>query len=721
MFNNLRKQLARVIYTARNSMSLPDQFLRYGSQKTMMPDWSNVLMSDQDHYSGYSYAAIRNRANTVARIASAHLRTEVPDSKETSKTTDTHPYIPLVRESTLFSENMFWTEISTYLDLEGVYYLMVIRNPNVDANPTGKKEPGAPLQFKLLNPYDIKRVINTQTMEVTGYIEIRNGFQREIAPEMIIEMRDLNPFNRNVPFAMTDAAKESSFTLKSAGDYTRHVLRNNVDAPGIITTDVIMPEPEFKNFVARMKDHTKGEPVFGNGASAVKWTPMNIDLSKAALSDINEVNRDPLFAITGVSKTLMGIEQSGTTRETSNVQKDLFLENQIVPRVNLILDSLNLDYKTRYASEYKTKPLSLGIDNPIESDHDTEQKKVNIKQTNYDLFKEMTDDGYEEKIAAEYADGVISLEEVGPPTKEPKLPPMPVVPVTTPKVIPPVQPKGKKKQYVQLNEVAKGVIQDQESMLQNSIVNAEGNLAASAISHISKIVKNAADDSFSQDDLIPQKDQKETVNELILVLTAFYGIIASIQGKETIADRIEQYGGSGKFLLDKISKDGIKKTAEAVASSHVDTVSADLYKTAREAALKGKSQQEIISELKTKYSHDVTENRARTVARTETNRAFTMAQYDADRQFIAQNELGARAFKQYETRSANPCPFCESIVGQGLIPFDDPFVKKGDSVTAKVDGEEVTFNVNFESVYAGNLHPNCSCDYRLVIIPEKQN
>jgi hypothetical protein len=40
---------------------------------------------------------------------------------------------------------------------------------------------------------------------------------------------------------------------------------------------------------------------------------MSIDLDKSALKEINEVNRDQLFSVGGVSKTIMGIEQSGTT------------------------------------------------------------------------------------------------------------------------------------------------------------------------------------------------------------------------------------------------------------------------------------------------------------------------------------------------------------------------------------------------------------------------
>lgn len=719
MFEKIRKQISRLIYSDRNSMSLPQQFMRYGNNKTMYPDWSQVMMSDPDHYTGYSYAAITKRSRAVARVASQFLTTELPEDKTKAEQEFVHPYLPLIRDSRLFSENQFWQTISTYLDLEGVFYLMVLRNSSQD-----QKIFGSPLKFELLNPYQIKRQLKQDTLEVGGYIETKRGFQRELPVSMIIEMRELNPFDSDTPYAMTDASRESSFTLKSSGDYTRHVLKNNVNAPGIISTDVVLDDEKFKNFVARMKGHTKGDPVFGNGAGAIKWTPMTTDLSKSALKDITEVNRETLFAVTGMSKTMMGIEQSGTTRETSGTQKDLFAENETIPRINLILDALNLDYKNRYPAEYNRNKSTLGLFNPIESDQEVEGKKVENKTKNYELYKMLVDDGYDTDLASKFANGEIDLEDLGEPTNEPKQDPK----IQAALLAAEARGKGAKGENthehgrVQLNELSQSVIQDQESMLQNSIVNIEGQLAVAAINRVPKHVKNSLmqNQIDSETDLITKAEKKDAVNEMILVLTAFYGIVTLLQGKETIKDRIEKYGGVARYVLDRISKDGIKKTALAVAESHVDTVSADLFKIAREAALQGKSQYEIISELKTKYAHDITENRARTVARTETNRAFTMAQYDADRQFIDQNDLQHRAFKQYHTRSSNPCAFCLSLEKQGLIPFDEPFVKKGGQVTAKVDGKDVSFDVNFEAVFAGNLHPNCSCDYELVIQKEKK-
>ena len=69
-------------------------------------------MSDSDIYNRYGYSAIRNRANIVANTAIQNVRT---DSK---KAEYVHPYLELLTNSLDFSEYDFWSQISTYLDLE---------------------------------------------------------------------------------------------------------------------------------------------------------------------------------------------------------------------------------------------------------------------------------------------------------------------------------------------------------------------------------------------------------------------------------------------------------------------------------------------------------------------------------------------------------------------------------------------------------------------------
>src|SRR5688572_33484957 len=123
MFNKLRAQLASFIAPQQNSMTLGSDFMRYGNRSKMMSaDWSDVIIDDRSLYSGYFYAAIRNRASAAATLAKDNVSTEAKNADLV------HPYLNLIKESLLFSETDFWTFTSTYMDLEGTMLLMAVRN-----------------------------------------------------------------------------------------------------------------------------------------------------------------------------------------------------------------------------------------------------------------------------------------------------------------------------------------------------------------------------------------------------------------------------------------------------------------------------------------------------------------------------------------------------------------------------------------------------------------
>lgn len=669
-------------------MSLPNEFLKFGN-KVMRPDWTDVQMSDRDLYTGYSYAAIRKRANMVARLAIENVRTQ------SEKQGFIHPYLELIKNSRTFSEYDFWYKISTFLDLEGVFYLMAVRN--FDGSKYGKVN-----QFKLLSPYRVRRVVKEENGQIVigGYIESRGGFIREIPPEMIIEMRELNPFDENEPMAMTDAAKESQFTMKTAGDYTRHTLKHNINAPGILTTDVQLQDTDFQNFVSRVKNNVKGEPIFGNGKGAIDWNSMNIDLSKSALKDVNETNRETQFAVYGVSKTIMGIEQSGTTRETAKVQKDLFIENEGIPRLQMIVNPLAQDYKNNYPVEFKSSGnAEIVVDNPNATDHDAEVKDTEAKQKKADLYDGLISKGYDPKKVAEYVEGNITIDQLGTPKKAP------------------AEKANAQDEHIhthalsekkKLDEELSGVIGQQEGSLQNAIVNIDAHIVADAINRIQK------NDSYDESDIITKSSKKEYINELEAVLVGFYGIVMMLNGGKSMRNRTGEFAMPGVFTLDAVAKKYINKISEKVAESHVQTVLDDILVTARDKALTGATQTEIISAIRKKYDATISETRAKAIARTETNRAFTRSQYESDRQFIKQNKLEKRAYKRWRTRSDNACAFCQSLAKGPLIPFSKAFADLGDDL--EVDGKKLP--INFEALEAGNAHTNCSCIYELVILAE---
>lgn len=387
-----------------------NNFLRYGDKTNRLnPTWSGVTVAPEDSYRGYPYAAVQRKGNRVASIAKRNLYVDVTPEllQEYQKLgkDPIHPYLKLIQESTSFSTKKFWKTISIYLDLAGRYYLGVVRQPTNYGVSYVKK-------FVLLNPFEIRRVID-RNGQVAGYVEYKaDGRKRNWQPHQIITFIEESPFDTSQPWSMVDAAKPAIYTLNQSGDHTRQSLNGNLNAPGIITTDVILDDIDFENFKARIMAGTKGEPIFANGAGAVQWQDMQIDLNKAALLDINEINRDEFIAVAGASKTNLGIEQSGTTRETARVQDDNYIRDSIEPRVEDITDVLNLDYRTNYPKEFERTGYTIELRSALSKDYDSEMKATELRSSQATLAQDLVEKGYTLESAISYATGKSDLEDL---------------------------------------------------------------------------------------------------------------------------------------------------------------------------------------------------------------------------------------------------------------------------------------------------------------------
>lgn len=734
------KSIQNFFAPQRNSVgdNLGRDFFKYGNKRPLVQDWSRVVMTDQDLYTGYSYAAINNRANKLAQLATENLKTKQKGEVLT------HPYLQIIDSSKTFSDYRFWYDISTFLDLEGVYYLFALRT--VQGERVGRVQ-----EFKLLNPYNVRRIRNKDTGEVGGYVESRDGMVREIPPQMIIDIRNLNPFSQDDPYAMTDAAKEFQYTLKQAGDYTRHSLKNNMAAPGILSTDMLLDDEQFKNFVARVTNQEKGLPLFGNGAGAITWDAMQIDLDKASLDKINEINRSTLFAVSGVGKTMMSIEESGTTRETAKVQKDLFIEAHIMPQLQLIIDSLNQDYKMYYEADYNKNGYQLYIDNPLGTDREAELKDIEIREKSFDMYNSLVNKGYKPELASKYANGEITLDELGQPTEEPKTI-TPLEPTQKPddtKEDETQEDEQKNSQKVdrvinEYDEETTGLIAIQQSSLQNEVTRIEALVAGKVIDNLTN-QKNAFDNST---DIISKKDEQEYQKELETALSTFYLALLPIFASLILSKRLKEFNLMATYKTTPAIKRELNKLSKLVSQSHIDTIineilgvvkdtyneavqtqlskieatgrkvtDADLV-LARKKALQGEGQAKIVSEVRQKYA-DISKGRAKTIARTEASRAFNQSQLQADLQFTKQNGLEGKVYKKWVTRNDNPCSFCRDMANQPPIPLTQNFLELGDSVEVVDESGDKPkvrkMSIDFEAIDAGLLHPNCHCTYRLIV------
>lgn len=767
--NNITNTFRNIISSftknsAERGLSDPYEFFRNGPRR-MPATWSMAEISDKDFYTGYGFAVVNKRANRSVVLGKRYLFTDAKESviAEANEKGEriVHPYLDLIRDSIDFSERDFWYSISTYLDLEGVYYLMAVRA----VSPSGRV--GHIQKFSMLNPYNVRAVTNPKG-EIGGYIEQRNGLQREIPKEMIIPIRLFNPFDPDKPYSLADAARDAQFTMKQANDFAREAIDGNLNSPGILSSSIELPEDQFDNFVERVKYHGRGEPLFGNGSGALSWIDMQTDLDKAALDKINSISRDALLAVSGLSKTGVGVEESGTGREVSRTQKDDFTENAVMPQVENIIDALNLDYRKCYVDEYKKTKYNIALDNPLETDRDAERADVEIRREQFALMQEALNAGYSYEVASKYARGVLNITDLGMPKEE--TPEEPEAPAETPEESEdpeepeetPEEPKEQSStaykgypipvlQYLAGYEVESSteegsVIHSTHELDINSPVRISeiketenkliaeidgstyielGKVSASAdkpavLAKLNKRYKNQlvaiknklseaeilqeaverAEDNLFDEYLKDNPDASRHIQELSLAFTVYYTALFPTYAAERARQTAKELDRPVRRveLTDRV-RQSIQNFSFREAESHINTILMDL----ENAKASGKPLEQAFEEIKSRRAPAIAENAAA--------RVLSFSRYEADLQVLAHEGLLDKAYKELHSLTGEPCEFCKALIAKGPIPFVDNFVDKG--TTISVDGKSMDFD--YEDISAGNVHPNCNCAYRLVI------
>jgi len=299
-----------------------------------------------------------------------------------------------------------------------------------------------------------------------------------------------------------------------------------------------------------------------------------------------------------------------------------------------------------------------------------------------------------------------------------------------------------------LNNNDLGILALQQGSLQNEVVRIEAEVVSNILDNVNKdFAKNALTE---EDELLTEKEREQYVRDLVLALSAYYLVVIPLFGNSTMKQRANEFNKLVPFKVNNEVKKYVKDLSTKVANSHIDTVIKDIstaiknayedvidkyfkaqgidprnvndpdLKLARRKALEGATQTEITNSIQNKFT-DISKNRAKAIARTETNRAFTQSQYQADLQFIEANPLtdGRKYYKQWVTTNPEPCPTCLDLAKRPPIPFGQPFANMGDTITSTydVDGKTKVKKtvINFEPLIAGNAHVNCGCRYKLII------
>lgn len=402
-------------------------WLRSSRKGAMFNNTADVNIEPEHLYRGYGYGIIRSVVNSGVNTAEENIRTTCSSLQRQilAENDDQieHPYKKLWQNSPYFSEYDFWKKYLTYIQLKGEFFIYMNRKPLSGATryrPGTKNLMTKTAYMKIINPYEMSVEETDEEGNVTMWRRtIKNkavggkDLIQKIPAYQIIRVAEFDPWKDDKPFSLLDAARENLFTLENAKDYTRHALVNNINAPGLLAVDgEFQSQEEFDNYVAMLQNHAEGELVIAAGNAKTTYQDMNQNLDGASQEKIRGIERDEMLVTSGVSKSVLGIETTGLTRDVAATQKLTFIERTVVPYIRLMLETLNFDYRVNYAGDFMIDKYILRVTTPSLGDKAQELKELEVREEEYSMMQRYVARGYTPKSAAQYVRGEIDVEQL---------------------------------------------------------------------------------------------------------------------------------------------------------------------------------------------------------------------------------------------------------------------------------------------------------------------
>ncbi len=400
------KKIASVFKRTPNNLqtqttnSIANDFLRRGNFKAKQDVQLDQKFNPEMTVNGWMYAALNIRSDAFGEFCEENIVSESEKQENPY-----HPYLKLIEESKEIPEYEFWKKAISNYDNYGLIYFFVLRR--VVKNADGSiQHIGIPTKINILNSSKI--IPLTHDGKIVGYREqVDATHKREFAPEQIIRVINPHPRNQDEPYSIYEAAKDYQYTINKGTEFAQNALINNINTPGILSTSEVLNDEEYDNLISRINSHEPGKAIVTDGTGNLTYTSISQSLDQAALPTLTELSRQTIFAVTGTSKTILGIEESGVTRDTSKVQDKKFIKRAIAPVAKRIISAFNFDYRVRYPELYKQNGVKMAIKSIYDAAETSEQFDVQKKL--FDDITEIIYSGYTKESAEKFMYGDISF------------------------------------------------------------------------------------------------------------------------------------------------------------------------------------------------------------------------------------------------------------------------------------------------------------------------
>ena len=383
-----------------NKNSIATDFLRRGNFKTRQDVALDQKYNPEMTVNGWMFAALNARSDAFGEFCEENIITESKKGENLY-----HPYLQLIEESKEIPEYEFWKRAISDYDNYGQMFFFILRRVVYDKN--GEIEHiGLPTRIDILNAS--KMTILKKDGRIVGYKEqIDSTHKREYSADQIIRVINPHPRDPEVPYSIYDAAKDYQYTINKGTEFAQNALINNMNTPGILSTTEVLNDEEYDNLISRINSHEPGKAIVTDGTGNLTYTSISQSLDRAALPTLTELSRQTIFAVTGTSKTVLGIEESGVTRDTSKVQDRKFIKRAIAPVAKRVISAFNFDYRVKYPELYKQNQVRMVI-KPLYDAQET-QEQFDTQKKLFDDITEIVYSGYTKESAEDFMYGDISF------------------------------------------------------------------------------------------------------------------------------------------------------------------------------------------------------------------------------------------------------------------------------------------------------------------------
>lgn len=383
-----------------NKNSIATDFLRRGNFKTRQDVALDQKYNPEMTVNGWMFAALNARSDAFGEFCEENIITESKKGENLY-----HPYLQLIEESKEIPEYEFWKRAISDYDNYGQMFFFILRRVVYDKN--GEIEHiGLPTRIDILNAS--KMTILTKNGKIVGYKEqIDSTHKREYSADQIIRIINPHPRDPEAPYSIYDAAKDYQYTINKGTEFAQNALINNMNTPGILSTTEVLNDEEYDNLISRINSHEPGKAIVTDGTGNLTYTSISQSLDQAALPTLTELSRQTIFAVTGTSKTVLGIEESGVTRDTSKVQDRKFIKRAIAPVAKRVVSAFNFDYRVKYPELYKQYQVKMVIKPSYDAQETQEQFDTQKKL--FDDITEIIYSGYTKESAEDFMYGDISF------------------------------------------------------------------------------------------------------------------------------------------------------------------------------------------------------------------------------------------------------------------------------------------------------------------------